>query len=132
MGQSSSSRPTPGQRPNSPRPVPHQQFTMAPRSHVDPTGVGPGLNGRTMTWRSRQCGLHKDPIIEEWRTTPLHYVDRTDCDRPHLPTIPNLTTEVRPRCSRRNQGREGERRERGREGERGRRWAYCLNELPCI
>ncbi|RWV94533.1 hypothetical protein GW17_00042919 [Ensete ventricosum] len=73
-----------------------------------------------------------DPIIEEWRTTPLHYADRTDCDRPHLPTIPNLTTEVRPRCSRRNQGREGGRRERGREGERGRRWAYCLNELPCI
>ncbi|RWW33132.1 hypothetical protein GW17_00002165 [Ensete ventricosum] len=50
-----------------------------------------------MTWSSRQHRLHRDPVNEEWHVASLYHTDRTNGDRSHLPTMPGLIADVRPR-----------------------------------
>ncbi|RZS04137.1 hypothetical protein BHM03_00034429 [Ensete ventricosum] len=84
-------------QPSSSSPTPSQQSVTAPRSHDDPTSAGPGRDHRALTWLSWHRRLRRDPINEEWRIASLHHAEGTDIDRPHLPTMPGLTTKVRPR-----------------------------------
>ncbi|RWW14701.1 hypothetical protein GW17_00021501, partial [Ensete ventricosum] len=57
----------------------------------------PGRDGRALTLSPWQRKLHGDPTNEEWRAMSLHHVDRTNINRPHLSTMLDLTTEIRPR-----------------------------------